>query len=722
MPVLNTMNDLPLPGCAPVPLASSLKALAVLRLLAEQADPHAAGSWTNEVFRLRSEVTPEQLVAFFLRDYQPSPIVAPWNGGSGFFPKDNREAIGSISDSKADRFSSFRRVIQAGREALAAVGKDDKAQLLELCRGTLPDEAIHWLDAAFVLSQDGPKYPPLLGTGGNDGRLEFSNNFMQRLVAVIDPQTGEATPDSERWLRAALFGGAARVEPVKAPIGQFFPGAAGGANNSSGFLGESLVNPWDYILMIEGALLFAAASLKKLEAAAPGQLVYPFCVRQAGVGYASAAAADEQNARCEMWLPLWTRPATLPELRALLGEGRAQVHGRAARDGVDFTRAVVTLGVERGISEFQRYGFQVRNGLAYFATPLERIAVQRNARADLLSDIDQWLDRFRGKAGGENASGSVARALRNLETSIVELCKEGSAARVQHVLIELGQCERALAQSLKWTSENFLAPVPPLSGQWLRAAETDTLEFRLAAALASLQGRYSGKWMPLRVHMEPVVFGRRKDRTWIGWETYPGSDLVWHSADLIDSLNAALARRFLHAREFGRGLSDTSKVPVCFADLADLIESDRADRRIEELLWGLNLIDWTAIADTDLPSALAPTDDDPPPSSLYALLKLCFTRPATGEASLPLDPAIHRHAARGDGETATRLAARRLRASGLPPAFDHVSLSGPLVRRTAAALIFPLRPRQVSQLRRAVIRRERHEQTSEAEASLQAVP
>ena len=56
--------------------------------------------------------------------------------------------------------------------------------------------------------------------------------------------------------------------------------------------------------MIEGALLFAAASVKRLESTDDGSLVYPFCVRQAGVGYASAAAADEAEARCEMWMPL----------------------------------------------------------------------------------------------------------------------------------------------------------------------------------------------------------------------------------------------------------------------------------------------------------------------------------------------------------------------------------------------------------------------------------
>ena len=43
--------------------------------------------------------------------------------------------------------------------------------------------------------------------------------------------------------------------------------------------------------------------------------------------------------------------------------------------------------------------------------------------------------------------------------------------------------------------------------------------------------------------------------------------------------------------------------------------------------------DWTAIAGTDLPSATI--DDDPPPSSLYALLKLCFTRAATQRGAAP---------------------------------------------------------------------------------------
>ncbi|HEY4302013.1 MAG TPA: type I-U CRISPR-associated protein Csx17, partial [Candidatus Didemnitutus sp.] len=392
------MSNLILNGCAPVPLAHYLKALGILRLVAEQFDEAATGSWQNDRLELRSSVDADGLVEFLSRAYSPTPILAPWNGGSGFFPKDNDEALVAIEKSSVERFSAYRAGIAAARRELLRLelkGKPDgdtKARLLQSCRNAFPERPLRWLDAVLVLGQDGPRFPPLLGTGGNDGRLEFTNNFMQRVIEVMDPVTGEPTTESERWLYAALFGNTASGLATKSPIGQFFPGAAGGANSTSGFDAPSAANPWDFILMIEGALLFAAASVKRLESTNDGSLVYPFCVRQAGVGYASAAVADEADARCEMWMPLWNEPTTLAELCAIFSEGRSQVRGRAARNGVDFAQAAVTLGVDRGIAAFQRYGFQVRNGLAYFATPLERVIVRRNARADLLADIEQWHD------------------------------------------------------------------------------------------------------------------------------------------------------------------------------------------------------------------------------------------------------------------------------------------------------------------------------------------
>ena len=79
------MAEIVLAGCAPIPLASYLKALGVFRLVAEQKDKGARGCWRDEAFVLGTTLTDEDLVLFFLDEYRPSPIISPWNGGSGFY-------------------------------------------------------------------------------------------------------------------------------------------------------------------------------------------------------------------------------------------------------------------------------------------------------------------------------------------------------------------------------------------------------------------------------------------------------------------------------------------------------------------------------------------------------------------------------------------------------------------------------------------------------------
>ena len=71
------MPDVTLGGTAPAPLAHYLKALAVLRLVAEQADPTARGFWRGETFVLRSTLDEEGLIDFFLRH--------------GLVPRDDRD-------------------------------------------------------------------------------------------------------------------------------------------------------------------------------------------------------------------------------------------------------------------------------------------------------------------------------------------------------------------------------------------------------------------------------------------------------------------------------------------------------------------------------------------------------------------------------------------------------------------------------------------------------
>ncbi len=541
----------------------------------------------------------------------------------------------------------------------------------------------------YVLTDNGAKYPPLLGTGGIDGRLEFTNNFMQRITEVIDPVTGEPLENSAQRLATALFADALATPLSKAPVGQFLPSAAGGVNATSGFDAASAVNPWDFILMIEGALLFASASVKRLEGNETGALAYPFCVRQAGVGYASSASADESASRAEMWMPLWTqRAVTLAEISAIFSEGRAQVGSRAAKNGVDFARAVVGLGVDRGLDEFQRYGFQVRNGLSYFATPLTRVAARKNAGADLLSDIDSWLDRFRRAATKDTAPASARRALSNLESKIFDLCISHTPERLMGVFVALGLCQATAARSLKWADESYLQPLYGLRKEWLKHGWYRT-EFRLAASLASISGKFGKEWLPLRCHLEQVnsYFDKESDTLAYRWAANPTNHVQWSEAPLTDVLNDILARRLILTEDPPQ---TRYEVWASLADIKAFIEGETDDALLSELLWSMSLINWREKA--DLPDR--PKDRHPVPPTLYALLKLCFPPVQKSQPEyirqVPIIPAIHRHAAQGNGRQAADMAIRRLRGTGYYPLLRQLPVMGDYAKRTAAAMLFPI--------------------------------
>ena len=99
-----SLHIIHLTGCTPSPLANYLKALGILRLISEQKDPTARLWWKNEHAVLGTQLSEDELKQFFADEYHPTPIIAPWNGGSGFYPKDNQDAIKAILNSKSPRF------------------------------------------------------------------------------------------------------------------------------------------------------------------------------------------------------------------------------------------------------------------------------------------------------------------------------------------------------------------------------------------------------------------------------------------------------------------------------------------------------------------------------------------------------------------------------------------------------------------------------------------
>jgi CRISPR-associated protein Csx17 len=626
------MHTIPHPGCTPTPLAAYLKALGLFRVLAQQRpDSTLRTHWEGNTFVLTSTLDRDALRDFLLHRYAPSPLVAPWNGGSGFYPKDNTSAAEAITASSAPRFSLYRETLATARDAISHLAlkekpdADRKERLLLRCRNTFSEPALEWLDSAFVLTEGGAKYPPLLGTGGNDGRLEFTNNFMQRLCELFDlaDPAAVATPEAAALLDNALFAAPARGLAEK-PIGQFSPAVGGGANASTGFNARSTLNPWDFVLALEGALLFAAATIKRLEGTEPGQLVYPFCVQSSGSGYGSSATADENDARCEIWMPLWQTPVGISELQTLLAEGRAWVGRRPAKNGVDFARAVASLGVDRGIGEFQRYGFHVRNGLAYFATPLQRLRVHRDhVTADLLAACDGWIQRFFSRAKSANAPGSIARAARRLEAAILAQCVSAQSDHrptTQELLASLGDCEHALAGSAKWTAENYLKPIPPLSPEWFEAAATDDPEYRLAAALASLGLWVNKQFFPLRRHLEPVKIGVGSP-SWADWED-DSSEVVSSEGSATALLCALMRRRMLFAQKLGgESWPEYARLTAWPSDIAAFIEGRIDEDRFVRLFWGLSLV---VFREGDRTPQLPRPKSDALPPAFYGQLKLCF--------------------------------------------------------------------------------------------------
>jgi len=726
-------HDIELAGCTPEPLMAYLKSLGILRLVSEQKDAEARGWWENDVFWMRSFLDRDALVSFFVDEYRPTPIVAPWAGGSGFFKKDNKQAVNALSESNSQRVRLYAEVISKVQEIIKEERiseiprDDDKAHLIRRYRSELPDEVVTWMDAAMVLQQDKQNFAPLLGTGGNDGRLDFTQNFMQRIVSLGLQKAEASKSNSSSLIENSLYAMAATLD--SASIGQFAPGRAGGPNATQGMEGGSTDNPWDFVLMIEGALFFAGAAARRLGIAGASRAAFPFTVRAVAAGFDSSATKDEMPARGELWLPLWTRPTSTSELRQLFGEGRAEVSGRPARDGIDFARAVAGLGVDRGIAGFSRFGFLKRSGKAFLAVPLGHFDVIERSAVDLLRETDGWLDRFRSACLARESPPRFSSSLHLINSAIFEFCKYGGASLFQEILVALGAAERTLAGAERFRDDRKLRPLTGMSSAWIEAADDRSKEFAIARALASVRDPEI-KIGPLRANLELVDWKQRCSK----WAEKDRA-VVWSAATLVTNLANVLQRRIMDGARAGcERLPVVSRVTAPLDTVAAFIAGEIDDERIEKLLWGLMLI-----SDAGNRSFGARGANETPIPRAYALLKLLFLpqplvidrgsdgrlfgrmlrNNESGGIAIGREPSILQLLRAGQLGEACRIAMRRLRASGLDPMptpirglrirdadwhelddFGHAGLD-PL--RLAAALLIPIGDDAVGRLVHLVI-------------------
>ncbi len=582
-----------------------------------------------------------------------------------------------------------------------------KTQIIRACRDRLDPRVVEWIDAVAAINHTSDaEFPPILGTGGNEGRLEYSNTFMKNLSSLLLSDNQGA---SCSLLRNALFGDPTGHLQI-ASVGQFDPGRAGGFNQGYGFENKDFpVNLWSFVLTMEGTISWASSVARRQRSAGPGFLRSPFTVRPTPVGYASSCDRDRNGAKAEIWAPLWDRPAGYNELRSFLSEGRADVGRRPASTGIEFAEAASSLGVDRGVTEFVRYSLLKRRGDNYVALPAGRFLVSARTESDLIRELNQLLgtvDNFLRRFKGDGLPASFSSARREIDEAIYTLLIHGGATHVKYLVAAIGRLERLMAQR----GPKLARPVSGLSPRWIAAVDDGSIEVRIAAALASIGA--TGDVGPIRANLAPVD----PAKPW-RWGSGRGQ-IAWHGNSLTSRLASVLSRRMMDAQRTGAERNPLwGAISLSPEDACALIDGRVDESLIEELLFGFTWIQWS---DTEALRTVRrdlmvqkgwrrPTTERPVPRS-FALLKLLFLprgiKMSGDVIAIRPEPSIVPLLKGGHIKDACKVAGRRLSSVGLIPISTDFLDGGDGVR-IAATLLLPIQREE--EIMRLVLRPQQKE-------------
>ncbi len=754
-------HEIVLTGCRPTPLASYLKALGILRLVSDQVDRSTAGCWNGDSFILRSKLNKGQIREFFLSGYAPTPIISPWSGRAGFLEGEDASAsnrkgavtVREVIESTGQRFAGYRTILDEANnvqvlsdlnkvrskrkeleerksklkkqnrdlsenqvkelDALNVEQKQLKSQLLLSLRSEMSDLFLRWLDACYVLTSADQKIAPLLGSGGNEGSMDFSINHLSHLKDLIDPSTDQSTQLAESAINQSLFWEPKAISSNGNP-GFLNPGVTNGPNMGTGFEGRIGDNPWNIVLMLEGIVLFAAAATKKSGSEAGSIASLPFIFETSHAGHGSIGSREKSVS--EFWAPIWKQFAPVEELQALLSEGRTTVGRRTARNGLDMAKSVNSLGVDRGIYAFERYGFFERRGKGYsVGAPMGRFVVNQSATSRLIEELNDWLSTFQRFESGKGVAKRFVDLRRTLEEKLFLLAsRHHTPADVQNVLAVLGKLQTAISRSDK--AREKLDPIPQLSEHWAQAADDKSPAFHITCALAGLRG-LSENPLPLRSQLFPIHHANQNN--WLEkvnakYKNDPACRIrlpIAHQRGLVSTLIALLQSRLSLPTRLG--FTDkplNSKASVGLTDLMQFLTNNEMDAKIASLLPGLSLCKIHGDCNRSAGEGQI--------HAAFALCKLALVPDATlrrlgllqEDQHLPVAPQLLPKLVSGNPQQATQaieIASRRLRSSGLEPVMPSNQLPdlvGIDSRRLAATLLIPLNFGAIGAMARAVLK------------------
>jgi CRISPR-associated protein Csx17 len=586
------------------------------------------------------------------------------------------------------RSGGYKKLLAAAEREFKAL----KAAVIPDCRRLWRGPHAEWMSAAVVLDEAGlPNWPSLLGTGGNDGNLDFTNNFMQQLgqIFAVDTEQGEPRAGAEALLANALW--SAPSNGLKsASVGQYLPGSAGGPNSSTGFDSGNLLNSWDFVLMMEGTVVFSSRATRRLAPEESLRASAPFTVRSHASGYSSPGAEKAQ--RGEQWMPIWSRPATKAEVAALFGEGKVQLGRQTANRPIDAARAISRLGVARGIDSFTRFGYLERNGQSTLAVALGRILVPQRAEkhARLVDDLAPWLDRLQRVAREKTAAARLVQAERKLSDAVLNALTHDHTQERWQAILRAGvamEYIQAGGTGIK------AGPMPKLRPEWVAAINDNSVEFRLALALGSAAAGYSKTARaidPIRHHWLPLEPGQRQFKI-TDKRLQRDTRVVMYGRDLLADCAAVAQRRLIEAEQTGQRRLPMIAADGCSAHLGDLavfLGGDVDFSKLHDLSRAFMAIDWNSWH-----SDLAPQRNrtDVQPDEAWLMLRLaCLPWRMSRNLTIPAEPGLLRRLIAGDSSGAVEIARRRLRSAGIRAPLQVGFCGAETARLWAAALAFPI--------------------------------
>ena len=645
---------LELRGCTPEPLGNYLKGLGVFRLIAEQADPQARAWWEGGVLRvfqqkwLDKETAKSKLAEWLLTDCRFTPLIAPWQKGTGYLPIGKRAAGGiALKDLLASEHNGtdyFREVFRGFAETLGISLSSNAtdwpeqmrgvnveltdAQLLRVLRNRMRSSVgLKWLDAVGMViartkNSDAPKWFPLLASGGGEASGQYIVNHQQRLQTVLlcDRQSSWAQLLSCLYSENHL--GTLEANSMGA---MYYPSLMKVPNAGQGFLPDPQrrVNPWDFILLLEGSLVWSLAATKR-EGVTSERASFPFYCRgsfggSTTIGPKEVEGAEKSIAKGELWCPTWACPSMLTEIERIFGEGRIQVGDKPVSRSLDFALAMSGLGVDRGIQAFHRYSLLERSGSGRQRTLLAVsngiFVPNRRSELALLAELRPFAESIVSNLAD---SSQQPRRLINARIDFegrwydatTASATDSTALVPSHclaVLVSAGRLMRELGtdrqkpgvvkfKTGEKTVERKIPPLGSLDSAWhnfLHAPQHDAV-LRLALAIAGIVawGESSDLDQPaveaIRANLLPL---RRNGKSW-QWEGTCRSAVWSRGASLASNLAAVLRRRLIDAqRESGDGLPLWSPDGATFADLLHYWHEEVDEEQLAELIHGLALID-----------------------------------------------------------------------------------------------------------------------------------